>query len=163
MPHSVPSKRGTRSRVQLVLSPGCTWHERTLHISWCDKRNKEVKEETHQHRSPKSCSVYVPDVWLPHWYPKMQAGSLISFAIREKLWVHQMTSNTSCNARRGSTKAVKISRRLEISASSLTKRVQMAAISHAAFLSHVDLHNCREAEEIQQTRATQDRTQSWDP
>lgn len=43
MPHSVPSKRGTRSRVQLDLSPGCTWHERALHISWCDERNKEVK------------------------------------------------------------------------------------------------------------------------
>lgn len=36
----------------------------------------------------------------------------------------------------------------------------MGAINHAAFLSHVDLHNCREAEEIHQTRAPQDRTQT---
>lgn len=36
----------------------------------------------------------------------------------------------------------------------------MAAMSHAAFLSHVDLHNCREAEEIQQTITSQDRTQN---
>lgn len=44
IPHSVPSKRGTRSRVQLDLSPGCTWHERTPHTSWCDKKIREFRE-----------------------------------------------------------------------------------------------------------------------
>lgn len=44
IPHSVPSKRGTRSRVQLDLSPGCTWHDRTSHMSWCVKKIREFGE-----------------------------------------------------------------------------------------------------------------------
>lgn len=38
----------------------------------------------------------------------------------------------------------------------------MGAINHAAFLSHVDLHNCREAEEIHQTSSPgQDSKLTW--
>lgn len=59
IPHSVPSRRGTRSRVQLDLSAGCTWHERTLQMSWCGKKIREFRESgstTQQSQKSDQCT-----------------------------------------------------------------------------------------------------------
>ena len=104
VPHSVPSKRGTRSRVQLDLSPGCTWHERTSHMSWCDKKIRKFR------KSLRLINTAVPKAAPFKWCMSRTFGfptatqqckqvPCISPATGQKLWACQKTITASCNAR----------------------------------------------------------------
>lgn len=109
IPHSVPSRRGTRSRVQLDLSAGCTWHERTLQMSWCARKSGS---QAQQHSSPKSLNSACPR--FSHRRPTMQVPSF--FLLLGKSCASQKTITvviTSCNAGRRSTEAIKVSPTLE--------------------------------------------------